>query len=427
MEMPWFNEGAALTAHLVIAALSVTGIGCSDSHVEGDAGPSVDAAEDAGHVDSTLPVDSGPPALCGSGCEIVELVAGRSHTCARFSDGRVACWGSNEFFELGQEGAERSLSPIEVEGLPSMARLVRGSTYTCGFSPEGTLWCWGDGSEPLLGSSIQPSRDWVMDVDDIVDIQSGGAHSCVVEAAGTIQCWGFRNGDGELGNGTMEMSLEPVDVLGLEDVTEISAGAFFNCARTRSGRLACWGDNGDGQIGDGTGGESSWEQDRHAPAFVLGDVERVTTGLHFACALTASGALLCWGNNGRGSVGIGSRERQYVASPEPLFPTTEIEIVDVVAARMGSHACALTGSGAVLCWGNNSAGQVGVGSSSVEFEAPVEVRDIDEVTGITLGRAHTCAIRSGREVWCWGKNDQGQLGDGTLEDRDVPVRVIGFD
>ncbi len=225
----------------------------------------------------------------------------------------------------------------------------------------------------------------------------------------------------------MEVSRDPVRVLGLNDVAEMSTGLAFNCARTASRRLACWGDNSRGQIGDGTGGESTWEEDQLAPVFVLGDVEQVTTGGTFACALTGIGALLCWGDNVRGSVGIGSRERQYVASPEPLFPTSAIEIVDVVAARMGSHACALTGSGAVLCWGSNASGQVGVGSSSVEFEAPVEVRDIDEVTGITLGRAHTCAIRSGREVWCWGKNDQGQLGDGTLEDRDVPVRVIGFD
>jgi len=300
---------------------------------------------------------------------------------------------------------------------------MRGHQHVCGLSVEGELWCWGDGNEPLLQRSSTPTRDWLADLDGVIEVQIGTAHACALLDAGEIRCWGFRN-EGQLGDGTREISLEPVAALGLDNVVQLSVGAFFNCARTDAGRLACWGDNSRGQIGDGTGGETSLEADRPAPVFVLDEVQRTSLGGLFACALTTSREVQCWGANERGQLGVGSREL-YMASPTPVLLPSSLDLVDVEAGT--AHACALARAGHLFCWGDNSSGSLGIGSSSGQVHEPVEVRGIGEVTGIALGYLHTCAIRAGREVWCWGNNDEGQLGDGTLEDRDVPVRALGFE
>ncbi len=351
------------------------------------------------------------------------MVAGIAHSCARLTSGRIVCWGSNLHHELGREGIEYSVTPVVVDGLPLMARLMKGHQHVCGISVAGELWCWGDGNEPLLRNSSVPNRDWVPDLDGIVDVQIGTGHACALLQSGATYCWGVRN-QGQLGDGTREISLEPVRVIGLDDVVELSVGAFFNCARTEAGRLACWGDNSRGQIGDGTGGESSLEADRPAPVFVLDEVQRTSLGGLFACALTTSRQVECWGANERGQLGVGLREL-YMASPTAVLLPSSLDLVNVEAGT--AHACAVSEGGHLFCWGDNGSGSLGIGSSSVQVHEPVEVRGIDEVTGIALGYLHTCAIRAGHEVWCWGNNDQGQLGDGTFEDRDVPVRVLGFE
>lgn len=417
-----------LVARVVVsAAMLLISSACSGSHSAEDVG--VDASAEAGPVDasgsdSRHSTDAGPPPVCPDGaCEVEQVVAGIAHSCARLTSGRIVCWGSNLNHELGREGIENSVTPVVVDGLPLMARLMRGHQHVCGISVESELWCWGDGNEPLLRSTSVPSRDWVPDLDGIVDVQIGTGHACALLSSGATYCWGVRN-QGQLGDGTREISLEPVRVVGLDDVVELAVGAFFNCARTAAGRLACWGDNSQGQIGDGTGGVSGPEADRLAPVFVLDDLQRTSVGGLFACALTTSGEVKCWGANERGQLGIGSRER-YVDSPTPVLLPSSLDLVAIEAGT--AHACALAQAGHLFCWGDNSSGSLGIGSSTGQVHEPEEVRGIDEVTDISLGYLHTCAIRAGREVWCWGRNDQGQLGDGTLENRDVPVRVLGFE
>ncbi len=396
-------------------------LACSGSH------PAVDDGGGDGSTDASdgMVVDDGdvgvPPPICGDGCEIEQVVAGLAYTCVRFDDGRVACWGNLD--PLDTLGLDVT-SPVEVEGLPAVSELLGGYTHTCGMDTASELWCWGDATEQLFGTpTATPRDDWLSW--RVIDVRAGGAHTCAVLLDGSVECWGTMN-EGQLGDGTMEPHEEPAPVVGIDEVVELAAGAAFTCGRVDTGRLACWGDNGYGQIGDGTGGESLTDADRTEPQFMLSEVTHVTAGLRFACAQHNSGAVLCWGEDITGRAEL-LHGRRYLASPEPMDLPSGVAIADVQAAVGGLHACALAANGRVMCWGNNRQGQIGFGSSSTLAQAPVEAGEIDDATGIATGYGHTCAIRSRREVWCWGLNDNGQLGDGTRENRNLPVRVVGLD
>ena len=398
---------------------------CSGSHGETDAGAAdTGTVPDGGELDAGPPPDGGPEPLCRppADCRVEAVVAGTAHTCVRLPDGRVGCWGGNRYFQLAQEGVEASVWPLEVSGLPEVTRLIRGYLFTCGLAADGELWCWGDGTELMFDETGGPSSGWVSRLSDITDLAAGGAHVCALQSTGRVSCWGFRGGDGQLGIGTRDVHLEPQLVEGIDDVVELASGYSHTCARTGSEQLYCWGRNREGQIGDGTGGEPEPTADALSPVLVLDGVRRVVTGGNFTCALRGAGEVLCWGSNMSAQIGTGSFART-VPSPEPVALPAGIDIADIVAGA--AHTCALATSGRVLCWGANDGGALGYGSMGFT-RLPVEVGGIDDATAIALGYEHTCAIRGDGELWCWGLNDEGQVGDGTTVDRGLPVRVVGL-
>jgi len=416
---------SVVAAILVVAAADA--MACSGSHGETDAGAAdTGPSSDTGGPPDGGPLgDAGPEAVCRppADCGVEEVVAGMAHTCARLATGTVACWGSNRNFQLAREGLDGSTWPLGVAGLPELSRFFRGNIYTCGMASSGAIWCWGDGTEAMFDETGGPSSGWITGVSDIVDLARGIAHTCALQTTGRVWCWGFRNDDGELGVGTRDVHGEPVMVEGLDGVVELALGSWHSCARTSSGRVACWGRNREGQVGDGTGGTGDFMTDALSPVFVLDGARRLTAGEDFTCALRGAGEVLCWGDNSWGRLGIGSLA-EVVASPQAVVLVGGIEIADIAAGA--THACALERTGRVLCWGSNGGGALGYGAPGGQTSEPVEAAGIDDATAIAVGEAHTCAIRGDGELWCWGLNDEGQVGDGTTENRSLPVRVVGL-
>jgi alpha-tubulin suppressor-like RCC1 family protein len=229
-----------------------------------------------------------------------------------------------------------------------------------------------------------------------------------------LRCWGD-NSYGELGDGTTTSSATPVTVSGISTATAVSLSDGWSCALLASGSVQCWGANSDGELGNGSTTDSNFP----LPVTGISTATALSVGYTHSCALLASGSLQCWGTNTYGELGNGSR---VVLSTTPVT-VRGISTATAVAAG-GSSACALLASGAVQCWGQNTFGQLGNGSYVRYSSVPVSVAGISTAIAITAGGSHHCAVLSNGSVKCWGDNEYGQLGDGTTKNARTPVHVL---
>jgi alpha-tubulin suppressor-like RCC1 family protein len=205
------------------------------------------------------------PGLSGA---VVAIAAGGGHTCAVTTGGGVKCWGGNWRGQLGDGTETERLSPVNVAGLTEGVKAIAvGHDHSCALTLNGGVKCWGSNGNGQLGDGTFNDSSVPVDVrglpQDIVAITAGESHTCALGSGGGVKCWG-KNGYGELGDGTFDELLHPVDVAGLSSgVTAVAAGGFHSCALTADGRILCWGDNRTGQLGDGT------KTNSNVPVFVL--------------------------------------------------------------------------------------------------------------------------------------------------------------
>src|SRR5574340_31817 len=225
-------------------------------------------------------------------------------------------------------------------------------------------------------------------------VSAGSTHTCALTASGGVMCWGSNSG-GKLGDGTITDRTNPVNVIDLSSgVSAISSGNSHTCALTSSGGVKCWGSNYYGQVGDGTS-----YYFRYTPVDVSGltsGVSAVVTGYDYSCALTTAGGVKCWGYNEYGQLGDGTTTNRF--APIDVVGLTS----DVSAVSVGdNHTCALTSSGGVKCWGANWSGELGNGTSTNSL-IPVDVSGLSNgVSSVSAGVRNTCALTSAGSVKCW--------------------------
>lgn len=349
----------------------------------------------------------------------VSIAGGFEHTCALSPKGGVQCWGLNRDGQLGDGTLVAKSAPVDVIGLQSgVASVMAGGWHSCALTIADDVKCWGDLSAGAI-SNTQTSPKVIEGLGSGVRaLAVGNGFTCALTQASGIKCWGS-SWEGQLGDGKGSGSATPVDVIGLSaNVKAIAASQGHVCAVLEDGSVRCWGKNEYGQLGDGTA------TDRWSPVVVTGlsGVTHITVGIWHTCALLADGSVRCWGLNIWGQLGRGSDELQ--SSPTPVVVQG---VGDVSAIRAGAgHNCALVKTGSVYCWGYNRSGQVGNGTPTNHESTPLLVSGLDAgVTELAAGNEHSCALTSS-SVMCWGKNESGQLGDGTNADRSTPVNVIGF-
>jgi uncharacterized protein YjdB len=345
------------------------------------------------------------------------ISAGTMHACDIASGGIVWCWGLN-----GAEGrlgnpvlGETSMSNVPVK-LPGDLRFAQLSTYgrhTCGITLDGKAYCWGYNGWGGLGSGSNAGQSATpMAVSGNLtfrSISAGADHTCGVTTDNRAYCWG-NNDWRQLGTGTV-FSGTPVPVSNTLSFAKVNAGTGATCGITTGGTTYCWGANSIGQAGDG--GKISYGNVFVAtPQQVVGGqtFQSVTLGNQFACALTTLGQAYCWGGNnsklGNGPNGVDSSSPVQV-SGGLLFQS--------ISAGYG-HTCGVTTLSQVYCWGLNGSGQLG--TTVANGSTPVRAGAIEAIevaaSGIGTGSgSHSCAISKNRlTVWCWGRNDTGQLGNG---------------
>ncbi len=362
-----------------------------------------------------------------------QISAGGGHTCALTTVGGVQCWGGNWYGQLGDGTTTERLAAAGVVGLASgVLTIASGSGHNCVLTTGGAVKCWGRNNDGQLGDGTMVDRPTPVAVSGLASgvaaIAVGGHHSCALTAAGGVKCWGWNN-YGQLGGGDVDMyvdeRLTPWDVSGLTSgVTAITAGDYHSCALMAGGGVKCWGSNDDGQLGSGTVGV-----DRYAPTDVSSSTGTGTLtgiaaiasnmGAH-TCALTKTGGVKCWGYNSDGQLGDGT-------TTDRLFPVDVVGLASAVTAvAVGEyHSCALTAAGGVKCWGDNL-GQLGDGTTT-RRSTPVGVSGLASgAAAVSAGTLHTCAITVAGAALCWGNNIDGRLGDGTNASSTVPVPVKGF-
>lgn len=352
--------------------------------------------------------------------KVAPLSLGINHACALKADRTVACWGSNAYGELGDGTTTDRLTPVTVSGLSNVAAVVAGYEHSCALKTDGTVACWGHNQAGQLGDGTtlpHPTPMAVSGVSGVVAITGGNAHVCGLKAGGTVTCWGF-NSYGQLGNGkTATIVSTAVEVSNLTDAVAITAGANTNCALRAGGTVVCWGDNRYGGIGDGS------TTNRTTPVAVSGlsGAVAVAAGTTHGCAIKTDKTVVCWGENGFGQLGDGT-------TTDHLTPVTAVsDLTDAVAIDGGvSHHCAIKSDGKVVCWGRSEEGQLGDGTYTFKRTTPVAVSGLTDAVVVTATWYSSCALKADGTVACWGWNPVGQLGDGTKDTtRLAPVEVSG--
>ena len=371
-------------------------------------------------------------ALSAGSCNSASVVgagataAEGTHACLVTIDGAAQCWGFNGNGELGNGTQISSTTPVQVSGLPSGASLVSaGGGHSCILASGGAAQCWGYNSVGQLGNGTTTTSTTPVLVSGlssgVTSIAAGLYHTCAVTNAGATLCWGY-NIYGQLGNNTTTSETIPVAVsLGLfGKAVSITAGDYHSCVVTGLGAAVCWGLNSSGQLGTGTGIVQSL-----TPVSVAGlssGVKQVSAGVTHTCAVTGAGAVFCWGSNSFGQLGNGTTTLSN--SPVNVSGLSS----GAVAVSAGEiHSCALTSAGGVLCWGDNSYGELGNGTDTGST-VPVAVSGLSAgVQAISAGFGYTCAVINSGAVECWGYGGDGNLGDGNGINTNVPVMVSGFD
>ena len=355
---------------------------------------------------------------------VIGVAAGAQHTCAVDGAGAATCWGSNASGQLGDgSGADRSL-PVPVSGLGGGATAVTaGAGHTCALVTGGGVLCWGLNSSGQVGDGTSITRTTPVSVTGLdsgaTAIAAGGGHTCAIVEGG-VKCWG-KNASGQLGDGSFDDHPAPVTVTGLlTTAIHIATGNVHSCAALIDGSVACWGGNPKGQLG-----RDSFTQSSAAPLTVpnVSGAVAVAGGQDHSCALLGTGTIKCWGLNSSAQIGLGylGTDFGYV----PPLPVAGIAGGATAIAIGGNHSCAIV-SGAAYCWGSNDSGEVGNGKRSLQF-VPAQVSGLSsDVLAIAAGSLHTCGVASGNVLKCWGGGKQGQIGTGTAEIQRFPAGVVGL-
>ena len=400
-----------------------------------------------------------------------------THTCALTAEGKAYCWGVNGYGQLGNNSTADSHIPVAVQ-MPagvSFQSIAAGYYHTCALTTTGKAYCWGLNNQGRLGNNSTTISRIPVAVQmpagvSFQSIAAGYYHTCALTTTGQAYCWGM-NSYGQLGNNSTADSLTPLAVssagvnvpveqsasrlykwnnavqpgtplaatnavatlpevgssfrirvgltaAGNKTLQPIAAGVVHTCALTTEGKAYCWGQGGNGQLGNNSTTKSSIPVAVQMPAGV--SFQSITAGSEHTCALTAEGKAYCWGWNNQGQLGNNSATNSLI--PAAVQMPAGVSFQSISAGN--SHTCALTTEDKAYCWGWNTNGQLG-NNSTTKSSIPAAVQMPAGVSfqSIAANTTHTCALTTEGKAYCWGWNGYGQLGNNSTTDSRIPAAV----
>ncbi|MEJ8554145.1 RCC1-like domain-containing protein [Tepidibacter sp. Z1-5] len=386
--------------------------------------------------------------------ELVNLNTLNNFEVVLYMSNQIWGWRNNYNGELHDSTFRTNTNiPKDSSGfLTNVIAISAGNRHSLALKADGTVWAWGSNSNGQLGEDtfginknipiqVRDSTDPTGFLTNVIAICASWRHSLALKIDGTVWAWG-NNYDGQLGDGTSGINKNtPVQVKDttdptgfLSNVIAISAGWFHSLAIKADGTVWTWGNNSKGQLGDGTSGINKkipvQVKDSNNPTGFFNNAIAIFASWSHSLALKADGTVWAWGNNYDGQLGDGTSGINKNIPVQVKDSTGFISNIRAISAGW-FHSLALKTDGRVWAWGGNSSGQLGDGIFGTNKKIPVQVKDTTNCTGflnnvisISAGWSHSIALKTDGTVWAWSRNIEGQLGDGTSgTNKNIPVQV----
>jgi alpha-tubulin suppressor-like RCC1 family protein len=349
-------------------------------------------------------------------------IATNTHSLFQKLDGTAYSWGDNTHGQLGDGSTTNSNAPAKITSISGATAVATGDQFSVALLNDGTVWAWGQNDFGQLGDGSTTESHvpvQVVGLSGVMAVAAGSDFALALRGDGTVWAWGH-NDVGQLGNVTLTDSSTPVQVTGFNiTVAAISAGYNHCIALDTVSTVWTWGSNSNGQIGNGAD-PATVPYYNTAVHLGVGTATAVAAGNCFSIAVTRyrlDTIVYSWGLNNFGQLGVGNTI-QYNA---PVGISNFSGTMTVSAGF--DHVLAVKTDGSVWSWGNNDHGQLGVGSSGGISVSPVAVGGISAITSVSAGVGDSMVMDINNAIWAWGRNDFGQVGDGSNTDRTSPVSI----
>jgi len=377
--------------------------------------------------------------------DISDVSSGTSFSCGIYN-GDAYCWGLNSYGQLGNGTTTQSTQPVAVVKTGALAgksikKIATGTLNTCAIASDDQAYCWGYGTFGQLGnntsvassSPVAVTTTGVLAGKTLTSIVTGDYHTCAVTSDSLIYCWGYNN-NGQLGIGSTTQSNLPVavsmsGVFAGKTIKAVSAGGNSTCAIASNDQAYCWGYNANGNLGNGTKTTALIPTAVLTTGVLSGKtITQLSAGSVDTCAVASDDKIYCWGYNTQGQLGDGTTNQSSVPIATIMDGALKNKTIKQLSVG-NTFACAIASDGKIYCWGYNGLGQFGTGTtaySSVPIATNTTGALINKsIRSISSGLYQVCAVTTSNKGYCWGRNDNGQLGNGTLDEAHLPVLING--
>jgi len=345
------------------------------------------------------------------------VAAGAAYSLVVANDGTLQGWGDNDYGQVGDGTTAVRRTPVGLAGPAAgvaFAAIAPGVAHSLALAQDGTIWAWGRNDRGQLGDGTQTDAATPIHLDGptgIVAAAAGQAYSVAIAGDGTVWTWGD-NFYGELGNGTRADSATPHQLRGPaapSGIIAVAAGRAHTLALARDGTIWSWGDNGYGQLGDGTTTDASMPLHLAGPGAPR-EIIAVAVGPYSSLALARDGTVWGWGYNGTEQLGTDPACALNCALPVRV----SLPVAATAIAIGKYHSVAVAPDGTIWTWGENMLGELGDGTTR-PYAGPLHLTGPDAPVGIVAvatGAYHSLALAGDGSIWAWGDDTYGQLGAG---------------